>query len=274
MDGITDPQIMLDPQNRLKELQQKEKELSNLASNLSTTKPLKDKNSAEYHLNRLLNETYINPYDILQIPAEANDLEIKKMYRELSLKVHPDKCSHDKAADVFNMVDSAYKMLMDPEKRRIYQRIMREARERVEYEREKENEKRKKVGKTLLPMDTFNVDVQAMCKRLFDQIEENKEIYERADRIKRKRMHREMETQQIVKEIEKEDEREWEENRDKRVKKWRKFAFGNEGKDKKRVSKFLFKAPKVRMESRPNSAPKTDQGRPMGIDTNYKRQWK
>lgn len=58
---------------------------------------------------------------------------------------------------------------------------------------------------------------------MFDQIEDNKEYFEKVDRIKRKRMHKDLERQQIAKEIQKEDEKEWEENRDKRVKKWRKF---------------------------------------------------
>lgn len=44
------------------------------------------------------------------------------------------------------MVEQANKTLLDPEKRKVYQRIMREARERVEYERKKENKKREKLG--------------------------------------------------------------------------------------------------------------------------------
>lgn len=153
---------LVNPQDRLKELQQKEIEYNKLMDNLTNSHKPKDKESAEYHLNRLLNETYVNPYDILELPPEANDVEIKKQFKVLSLKVHPDKCKHEKAADAFNMVESAYKMLMNPDKRRIYQRIMREAKERVEYEREKENKRRAKEGKELLPMDTFNIDVQTM----------------------------------------------------------------------------------------------------------------
>lgn len=53
---------------------------------------------------------------------------------------------------------------MDPEKRRIYQRVMREAKERVEYERKKENLKRKEMGRDPLPEETFNIEVQNMCK--------------------------------------------------------------------------------------------------------------
>lgn len=153
---------LANPEDTLKELQQKDLEYRKLLDNLANSNKPKDKESAEYHLNRLLNETYVNPYDILELPPEANDVEIKKQFKALSRKVHPDKCKHEKAGDAFNMVDSAYKMLMNPDKRRIYQRIMREAKERVEYEREKENKRRAKEGKELLPMDTFNIDVQTM----------------------------------------------------------------------------------------------------------------
>jgi hypothetical protein len=36
---------------------------------------------------------------------------------------------------------------------------MREAKERVEYERKKENKRREDAGLELLPSDTFNIDV-------------------------------------------------------------------------------------------------------------------
>ena len=45
---------------------------------------------------------------------------------------------------------------MDPEKRRLYQRVMREAKERVEYERKKENIRRDGAGLDALPEETFN----------------------------------------------------------------------------------------------------------------------
>ncbi len=64
----------------------------------------------------------------------------------LSILVHPDKCKHEKAPDAFHLLEQAYRTLMDGEKRRIYQRVMREARERVEYERKKENLRRESLG--------------------------------------------------------------------------------------------------------------------------------
>ena len=101
-----------------------------------------NKFTQDYQLQRLLGGTFVNPYDILEVGAEASEEEVKKKYRMLSILVHPDKCRHEKAADAFHLLEQAYKQLMDPEKRRIYQRVMREAKERVEYERKKENARR------------------------------------------------------------------------------------------------------------------------------------
>ena len=51
---------------------------------------------------------------------------------------------------------------------------MREAKERVEYERKKENARRVVIGLDALPQETFNIEVQNMCKRLFEEIEDRK----------------------------------------------------------------------------------------------------
>ncbi len=75
---------------------------------------------------------------------------MKKKYRNLSLVIHPDKFNNEtekeRAKEAFNILKQANETLADPEKRKIYIRIMREARERTEYERTKENKKREKLG--------------------------------------------------------------------------------------------------------------------------------
>ena len=101
-----------------------------------------NKFTQDYQMQRLLSTTFVNPYDILEVGAEASEEEIKKKFRMLSILVHPDKCRHEKAADAFHLLEQAYKQLLDSDKRRIFQRVMREAKERVEYERKKENAKR------------------------------------------------------------------------------------------------------------------------------------
>ncbi|CCX10854.1 hypothetical protein FPQ18DRAFT_77482 [Pyronema domesticum] len=60
-------------------------------------------------------------YEVLEIQAGASEQEIKKAYRKLAMRYHPDKNAHaPDAADKFKEVGHAYEILSDPEKRRIY----------------------------------------------------------------------------------------------------------------------------------------------------------
>lgn len=79
-----------------------------------------NKFTQDYQLDRLLNKEFVNPYDILELGQEANDAEIKKRFRMLSILVHPDKCKHERAPDAFHVLEQAYKTLIDPDKRRMY----------------------------------------------------------------------------------------------------------------------------------------------------------
>ena len=59
-------------------------------------------------------------YKILEIPKTATQAEVKKAYRKLSLKYHPDKNSAPDAQSKFADISVAYDTLSDAEKRRIY----------------------------------------------------------------------------------------------------------------------------------------------------------
>ena len=60
-------------------------------------------------------------YDILAVSKSASDDEIKKAYRKLAIKYHPDKNPDDKAAeDKFKEAAEAYEILSNPEKRQRY----------------------------------------------------------------------------------------------------------------------------------------------------------
>ena len=54
---------------------------------------------------------------------------------------------------------------------------MREARERTEYDRKKDNKKRRKKGFEELPESTFEPQYKEMCKKLLDEIEERRQHY-------------------------------------------------------------------------------------------------
>ncbi len=59
-------------------------------------------------------------YKILGIPRNATQEEIKKAYRRLVLKYHPDRNKTKEAEEKFKEINEAYAVLGDPEKRRQY----------------------------------------------------------------------------------------------------------------------------------------------------------
>ena len=60
-------------------------------------------------------------YDDLEVSRDATQEEIKRNYRRLSVKLHPDKNSGNEAAlRKFNQVKKAYEVLSDPDKRQTY----------------------------------------------------------------------------------------------------------------------------------------------------------
>ena len=58
-----------------------------------------------------------DPYKILGVRPDASDEEIKKAYRELAKKYHPDRNPGDEeAAKKMQQVNAAYEQIKNPEK--------------------------------------------------------------------------------------------------------------------------------------------------------------
>ncbi len=67
---------------------------------------------------------YKDYYKILGVDRKASEKEIKRAYRKLAVKYHPDKNPGDKAAEErFKEINEAYEVLSDPEKRAKYDQL-------------------------------------------------------------------------------------------------------------------------------------------------------
>jgi len=67
---------------------------------------------------------YKDYYKVLGISKSASQEEIKKSYRKLAIKYHPDKNNNNpNAEEKFKEISEAYQVLSDPEKRKKYDRF-------------------------------------------------------------------------------------------------------------------------------------------------------
>ena len=67
-------------------------------------------------------------YEILKCGYGATDAELRKSYRRLALKYHPDKQADEEAAkaaaDQFHLVQRAYSVLSDRAHRQLYNELI------------------------------------------------------------------------------------------------------------------------------------------------------
>ncbi len=59
-------------------------------------------------------------YDVMGVAKSATEDDLKRAYKKLAIKFHPDKNHAPQAGEAFKKVSAAYACLTDPEKKRYY----------------------------------------------------------------------------------------------------------------------------------------------------------
>merc|ERR1712108_131124 len=85
---------------------------------------------------------FIDYYKILELDKTATQADIKKAYRKLARKLHPDLNPNDKSAqEKFQRVNEANEVLSDPEKRK-YDQYGKDWEHAEAFEEAKKNQRR------------------------------------------------------------------------------------------------------------------------------------
>ena len=94
---------------------------------------------------------------------------------------------------------------------------MREAKERADYERDKENKRREKIGLPRLPDDTYENQYQSILHELFETIEQKKVYIAKLDASKKIVKLEDLENKRMLDQYKIYTEEEWETTREQRV---------------------------------------------------------
>nr|CAG4648242.1 EOG090X0DLG [Moina brachiata] len=211
--------------------------------------------TSKQQIERLLRpgSTYfnLNPFEVLQVDPQLSVDDMKKMYKKLSILVHPDKNQDDaeRSQQAFEFVNRAWKILENEKTRKRCLEIVEEAKAMTELAMTEKRKKLRKEGKDSRieedDPEKYRRAIQVQTIKLFADMEKKRRELEQRDMEERKRK-REQEIEAETKaKIEKEWEKNFEESREGRVSSWQKFQ-----NKKTKTSKGFFKPPKSKMEQR------------------------
>ncbi|CAO1632633.1 unnamed protein product [Parajaminaea phylloscopi] len=179
----------------------------------------------ELEIERVLSSFRLNPYDVLEVPLEADTKAINKIYRKKSLLLHPDKVKHERAIEAFDLLKKASTHLLDEDKRKLLDETVISARMLVLKEQ-----------LNLPPtLSSDSPQLQGLCPTFDERVRKaTKDLMIDDELRKRKalRMQHAMEGEEERKKEQALEERKrkadekvkWEETRDERVAGWRAFA--------------------------------------------------
>lgn len=86
---------------------------------------------------------FVDYYKVLGVDKNASENDIKKAYRKLARKLHPDLNPNDKEANKkFQQINEANEVLSDPEKRQKYDKYGKDWQHAEEFEKARQSQSR------------------------------------------------------------------------------------------------------------------------------------
>ena len=203
----------------------------------------------ENEVMRVLGAFKLNPYEMLGLRFDVDPGEIPRTYRKISLAVHPDKCSHPKANEAFEIIGHAHKELMDPDKKSGLDTVLNTAKGYVvkEWKKSAKNDAASQLAVALhgidsvmdtwMKTDAFHEAWKAKSRELLAKTEWRKRKL--TQRIEEETGRAEEEARKKRKEIleNREKQKKWEDGREERMDSWRSFATGGGLSQKKKKKK-------------------------------------
>jgi len=206
-------------------------EVTNIKSN--KMKKLEQKaGTPEEIVERLTTKEFVSCFQVLMISPEADEKEITKQYRKLSVLIHPDKCKLEKASEAFQTLTKAYADTKDPANSDKFKDVYAEAKMAVRKRIEKENKEREKRGED--PVDTqgndFDQEVLRECEAMTTETTERQEEKNAVLEANLKRMDEQALEAKKKRREEIIEKKQWDKMRDKRVAGWQTFMNNVESK--------------------------------------------
>lgn len=202
----------------------------------------------ENQVNRILGAFKLNPFEALGLPFNSAPEDIRRQYRKVSLTVHPDKCTHPRAKDAFEIIGHAQKELLNEDKRKYLDFVLNIAKEDVkkEWRKAAKHDAAARLAAVLDDSGKEGVEAAWESTEEFHNAWKIKarDFLARAEWRRRKMAKRIKEEEERAKEEyvkEKEDakrkreaDKAWETTRDERVGSWRNFVAGKKVKKTKK----------------------------------------